>query len=80
VRALQQWSFTQVLLASLSWVLVILALAAVYIYAQVRGAGAETGSGGIGLIIPNLLLFILVIVGGPSVLLIAWLLARGRAM
>jgi hypothetical protein len=78
VPALQEWSFTQVLLVSLAWVVLDVALVAGYIYWQIRAAMAASGSGGIGAVSGGLgpVLILLAIVTGPAILLTAWLVLR----
>jgi hypothetical protein len=71
VRALQQWSFVHVLLASLAWI--VLTAGAGFMYAV-----AQTGSGGIGAVSAGLveLILLLAIPVGPAVLVAVWLLLR----
>jgi hypothetical protein len=80
--ALQQWSFTHVLLVSLAWIVLVVALTAGFIYWQIRAAMAESGSGGIGAVSAGVLplIILLVILAGPAVLMTAWLLMRRRGM
>jgi hypothetical protein len=79
VRRLQQWSFAQVLLVSLAWVVLLVALEAGFIYWQMRAAMAESGSGGIGAVSTGLIELIIVLailIGPPAVLMTAWLVLR----
>ena len=81
MRALQHWSLAQVLLVSLAWVLLVLALAAGYFYLQIRAVMATTGSGGIGAVSAGCLpeLILLGILSGPAVLIGAWVVLRRRS-
>ena len=79
MRALQQWSFAQVLLVSLAWVVLVVALAAGFIYWQIRAAMAESGSGGIGAVsggLGPLIIIVAVVIGPPVGLMTAWLILR----
>jgi hypothetical protein len=79
VRALQQWSFAQVLLVSLAWVVLTVALAAAYIYLQIRAAMVASGSGGIGAVstgLGPLIIILAILMGPPAVLMTAWLVLR----
>jgi hypothetical protein len=79
VRALQQWSFAEVLLVSVAWVVLIVALGAGFLYWQIRAAMAESGSGGIGAVsggLGPLIIILAVVIGPPVVLMTAWLVLR----
>jgi hypothetical protein len=79
VRALQQWSFAQVLLVSLAWVVLIVALAAGFIYWQIRAAMAQSGSGGIGAVstgLGPLIIILAILIGPPAILMTTWLVLR----
>jgi hypothetical protein len=78
VSALQQWSFTQVLLVSLAWVVLDVALVAGYIDWQIRAAMAASGSGGIGAVSEGFgpVLILLAIVIGRAILITVWLILR----
>jgi hypothetical protein len=83
VRALQQWSFVQLLLVSVGWVVLIVALAAGFIYLQIRAAMEGSGSGGIGAVssgLGPLIIVLAIVVGPPAVLITVWLVVRGRGM
>jgi hypothetical protein len=79
VRALQQWSFAQVLLVSLAWVVLVVALAAGFIFWQIRAAMSASGSGGIGAVAAGLgplIIVVTVLLGPPAVLITTWLVLR----
>ena len=81
MRTVQQWSFVQIVLVSVVWVVGILLLAAGYMYVQLRAQAGEIGSGGIGAVSGVLpLIVLLAVLGGPAALMTAWLLVRGRSM
>jgi len=81
MRALQHWSLAQVLLVSLAWVILVLALTAGYVYVQIRAVMAATGSGGIGAVSSGFLLelILLGLLSGPAVLISAWVVLRRRS-
>jgi hypothetical protein len=74
VRPIQRWSFAQVLLVSLAWIV----LTAGFMYVEMGAAVAQTGSGGIGAVSAGLveLILLLAIPVGPAVLVAVWLLLR----
>ena len=75
---LGSWSFGRVALASVLWVVLDVALVAVYFYLKFRSQWQVSGSGGIGAVTGgiNVLLTILVLFGPPILLTATWWLKR----
>jgi hypothetical protein len=78
--ALRHWSFARVLLACVAWVVLSLALVALWIFLQIFWtSGIGSGSAGIGAVSIGINELMLVVpVAPPIVLLIAWLIVRRR--
>jgi hypothetical protein len=80
VIALRTWSLSNVLTASVLWVVLIVGLVAAYIYIQFRrqtsagsaGVGAVSVSGGIS----ELVVAVLVLFGPPLLLALIWFYLR----
>jgi hypothetical protein len=79
MQALRLWSFWKVLLVSGGWILLCVLLPAVWIVLQFRGSwpASSSGSAGIGAVSFSINVFMLLIpLGPPIVLILAWLIAR----
>ena len=79
MRALQHWSFAQVLLMSLAWIVIVVALAAGFIFWQLRAAMSASGSGGIGAVAAGLgplIIVVAILFGPPAILTTIWLVLR----
>jgi hypothetical protein len=72
------WSFGRVVVASISWIGLVLALTALSFYLLVRGQWQSSGSGGIGAVSGGIgvLTVFGVLFGPPIVLLVAWYMLR----
>jgi hypothetical protein len=75
---LQNWSFARVLLVSVAWILLTLALVAAFLFIQLYRPSQSTGSGGIGAVSfgINALLAPLVLFGPPIGLTVIWFFLR----
>jgi hypothetical protein len=79
--ALRSWSFARVLITSAAWIVVMLLVAAGWVYFQVRGVydaseGAGIGAVGIGVNTLTLLIVFLLLIAPPVILTLTWLIAR----
>jgi hypothetical protein len=75
---LQNWSFARVLLVSVAWILLTLALVTAFLFIQFYRLSQSTGSAGIGVVSfgINTLLAPLVLFGPPIVLTVIWFFLR----
>jgi hypothetical protein len=75
---LQAWSFWNVLLVSLGWIVLVPVIIAAWILLPAFFGDSATGSGGIGAVSfgMNVLIAPLILFGPPAVLFAAWLLLR----
>jgi hypothetical protein len=79
MQALRLWSSWRVLLVSAGWMLLCVLVAGAWLAFQFRGLWTATssGSGGIGAVSISLNAIMLVIpLGPPIILIVAWLIAR----
>jgi hypothetical protein len=80
MKPLREWSFARAMLVGAGWVVLSLAVIALWIFLQITWSGGiGSGSAGIGAVsigISELLLLIPVV--PPVVLFLAWLIARVR--
>jgi hypothetical protein len=79
MQALRLWPFVRVLLVSVGWILFCVLLPSAWLLFQFRGVSdsSSAGSGGIGAGSFSVNVFMLLIpLGPPIVLFVAWLIAR----
>jgi hypothetical protein len=80
MQALRDWSFARVVLVCLAWVVAVVLLVATWLFWIFRPTiETNTGSGGVGAVSFGVNDLVLLIPIGPPVLLfLAWLLVRWR--
>ena len=76
---LSEWSFAQVLIVSIAWVILVVGwqvLRFYLIFRRMRAESRVTGSGGIGAVSVGLFGVVFVALGPPVLLLVVWLVLR----